>query len=90
MCSTELRSSDLAVHHFKTAEMMKVLGLTVTPGGILWSVKDGQQLQYLSWSAEQAIAYVVGRMLDSRVRAEILQNAVVTDPEVKPEDGRRR
>ena len=71
-----VKPKDMGMHHFKTAEMLDALGLTVGTRGVLWSTKNGAVVQRLCWSAEEAIAYVVGRMLELEVREEISRNAV--------------
>ena len=54
-------------------EMLIALGLQVTPDGALWSIRNGYPCQPLSWTAEEAIAYTVGKMLEPEVFERITQ-----------------
>jgi hypothetical protein len=72
------------MRYFKTEEMLNALSLSVVSDGPLWTIKDGHRCQKLSWSAEEAIAFVVGRMLEPDVRQNIIRDAVVL--EVEPDE----
>jgi len=56
--------------------MLSVLDLCVTTNGQLWSMKDGVLCQNLSWTPEEAIAYIVGKMLDPEVREKITTSLI--------------
>lgn len=77
VCDAKIGSDETKpFHHFDTRTLLGALNLSVL-GGVPEIVNDrGESVCILSWSAEETIAYVVGRMLDPAVRKRVLEARV--------------
>ncbi len=67
---------DRHFHHFDTKKLLGALNLSVWCGVLEARSDHGDSVQYLSWTAEEAIAYVAGKMLDPAVRKRVLEARV--------------
>jgi hypothetical protein len=65
---------------FDTDKLLKALNLFIERNSLMAILSNGHCSQGLSWSAEEAIAYVAGAMLDPEVRKRVLE-AMVFEPE---------